>query len=97
MWLVWVLTILRVRIKQEWRTSQKKVILDLLINSLTPKSVLAGTKLVLFGRYVLNIYVGIVRYFIRTTKLSAPKSTYQHNAQIGEYRSILTSAKKIRF
>ncbi len=30
------------------------------INSLTPKSVPAGTKLVLFGRYVLNIYVGIV-------------------------------------
>jgi hypothetical protein len=25
------------------------------INSLTPKSILAGTKLVLFGRYVLNI------------------------------------------
>jgi hypothetical protein len=30
------------------------------VNSLTAKSVLAGTKLVLFGRYVLNIYVGIV-------------------------------------
>jgi hypothetical protein len=30
-------------------------------------------------------------------KLGAPKSTYQHNAQIGEYRTILTSAKKIRF
>ena len=66
-------------------------------NSLTPKSVPAGTKLVLFGRYVLNIYVGIVRYFLRTTKLSVPKSTYRHNAQIGEYRTILTSAKKIRF
>jgi hypothetical protein len=47
-------------------------------NSLTHKSVPAVTKLVLFGRYVLNIYVGIVRYFLRTTKLSAPKSTYQH-------------------
>ncbi len=68
-----------------------------IINSLTPKSVPAGTKLVLFGRYVLNIYVGIVRYFLFTTKLSAPKSTYRHNAQIGEYRMILTSAKKIRF
>ncbi len=67
------------------------------LNSLTPKSVPAGTKLVLFGRYVLNVYVGIVRYFLRTTKLSAPKSTYRHNAQIGEYRTILTSAKKIRF
>jgi hypothetical protein len=30
-------------------------------------------------------------------KLGVPKSTYQHNAQIGEYRTILTSAKKIRF
>jgi hypothetical protein len=29
-------------------------------NSLTPKSVPAGTKLVLFGRYILNFYVGIV-------------------------------------
>ncbi len=48
-------------------------------NSLTPKSVPAGTKLV-----VLNIYVGIVQYFLRTTKLSAPKSTYRHNAQIGK-------------
>ncbi len=67
------------------------------LTSLTPKSVPAGTKLVLFGRYVLNIYVGIVRYFLRTTKLSAPKSTYRHNAQIGKYRTILTSAKKIRF
>ncbi len=33
---------------------------DYHINSLTPKSVPAGTNLVLFGRYVLNIYVGIV-------------------------------------
>jgi hypothetical protein len=30
-------------------------------------------------------------------KLGVPKSTYQHNAQIGEYRTILTSKKKIRF
>ncbi len=67
------------------------------VYSLTPKSVPAGMKLVLFGRYVLNIYVGIVRYFLCTTKLSAPKSTHRHNAQIGEYRTILTSAKKILF
>ena len=67
------------------------------INSLTAKSVPAGTKLILFGRYILNIYVGIVRYFLRTLKLSAPKSTYRHNAQIGEYRTILTSAKKKQF
>ena len=43
------------------------------INSLTPKSIPAGTKLVLFGRYVLNIYVGIVRYFLRTTKTQRAK------------------------
>jgi hypothetical protein len=30
-------------------------------------------------------------------KLGAPKSTYQHNAQIGKYCTILTSTKKIRF
>jgi hypothetical protein len=30
-------------------------------------------------------------------KLGAPKSTYQHNAQIGEYCTILTSKKKIQF
>ncbi len=38
------------------------------VNSLTAKSVPAGTKLVLFGRYVLNIYVGIVQYILRKTK-----------------------------
>ncbi len=38
------------------------------VNSLTAKSVPAGTKLTLFGRYVLNIYVGIVRYILRKTK-----------------------------
>jgi len=27
-------------------------------------------------------------------KLAAPKSTYRHNAQIGKYRTILSSAKK---
>ncbi len=41
-------------IKGLWASS------NLDINSLTPKSVLAGTKLVLFGRYVLNSYIGIV-------------------------------------
>jgi hypothetical protein len=30
-------------------------------------------------------------------KLGVPKSTYQHNTQIGEYRTILISAKKIQF
>ncbi len=37
-----------------------EVILEFTLNSLTPKSVPTGTKLVLFGRYVLNIYIGIV-------------------------------------
>ena len=46
---------------------------DFALNSLTPKSVPAGTKLVLFGRYVLNIYVGIVRYFLRKTKTQRAK------------------------
>ena len=69
----------------------------IIVNSLTPKSVPAGAKKILFGRYVLNIYVGIVRYFLRTTKLSAPKSTYRHNAQIGEYRTIFTSRGSINY
>jgi hypothetical protein len=34
---------------------------ELVVNSLPAKSVLAGTKLLLFGRYVLNFYVGIVK------------------------------------
>ncbi len=33
---------------------------NIFFNSLPAKSVPAGTKLVLFGRYVPNIYVGIV-------------------------------------
>jgi hypothetical protein len=40
--------------------SLAKSVLDGL-NSLPAKSVLAGTKLVLFGRYVLKFYVGIVQ------------------------------------
>ena len=62
----------------------------LIFNSLTAKSVPAGTKLILFGRYVLNSYDA-------KWKLGAPKSTYRHNAHIGEYRTILTSMKKIWF
>ncbi len=31
------------------------------VNSLPAKSVLAGTKPILFGRYVLKFYVGIVQ------------------------------------
>ncbi len=43
------------------------------LSSLTAKSVPAGTKLVLFGRYVLNIYVGIVQYILRKTKTRRAK------------------------
>ncbi len=46
---------------------------NLTINSLTAKSVPAGTKLVLFGRYIHNIYVGIVRYILRKTKTRRAK------------------------
>ena len=45
----------------------------IIVNSLTPKSVLAGAKKILFGRYVLNIYVGIVQYFLRKTKTRRAK------------------------
>jgi hypothetical protein len=39
-----------------------------LVNSLTPMRVPAGTKIIHFGRYVLNFYVGIVQYIICETK-----------------------------
>ena len=38
------------------------------VSSLTPVRDLAGTKLVDFGRYVLNFYVGIVEYILHETK-----------------------------
>jgi hypothetical protein len=38
------------------------------LNSLPTKSVLGGEKLVLFGRCVLNYYVGIVHYILREMK-----------------------------
>jgi hypothetical protein len=64
------------------------------LNSLTAKSILVGEKLVLFGRYVLNLYIGIVPYVLREpktwhTKIYLP--TQRAN------RQILTSAKKIQF
>ncbi len=40
----------------------------MVLNSLTAKFVPVGTKLILFGRYVLNINVGIVQYILRKTK-----------------------------
>ncbi len=57
----------------------------IIVNSITAKSVPAGTKLVLFGRYVLNIYVGIVQYFLRKTKTRHAKiylPTQRTNRQI---------------
>jgi hypothetical protein len=44
------------KINVQMRTS---IFVNIFFNSLTAKSVPAGTKLVLFGKYVLNIYVGI--------------------------------------
>ena len=38
------------------------------VNSSTPVRDLAGTILVVFGRYVLNFYVGIVEYILHETK-----------------------------
>ncbi len=55
------------------------------VNSLTPKSVPAGAKKILFGRYVLNIYVGIVQYFLRKMKTRRAKiylPTQRTNRQI---------------
>ena len=41
---------------------------DLAVKLLNAKSVLAGEKLVLFGMYVLNLYIGIVPYILREPK-----------------------------
>ncbi len=62
------------------------------LSSLTAKSVLAGEKLVLFGRYVLNLYMRIVPYILREpktwhTKIYLPTQCTN--------RQILTSAKNI--
>ncbi len=46
---------------------------EIILNSLTAKSVAVGTKLVLFGRYVLNIYIGIVQYILRKMKIRRAK------------------------
>ncbi len=54
-------------------------------NSLTAKSIPAGIKLVLFGRYVLNIYVGIVWCILCKTKTPRTKiylPTQRTNRQI---------------
>jgi hypothetical protein len=70
-----------IRVKNEKRMLQIMVG----INSLTAKSVPAGTKLILFGRYGLNIYVGIVQYILRKTKTRRAKiylPTQRTNQQI---------------
>jgi hypothetical protein len=55
--------------KQSFPQLSKKLDqLEKTLNSLTAKSIPAGTKLVLFGRHILNIYVGIVQYILRKTK-----------------------------
>ncbi len=64
---------LKKRKRSETARPQFRFWIEIRVNSLTPKSIPAGTKLVLFGRYVLNIYVGIVRYFLRTTKTQRAK------------------------
>jgi hypothetical protein len=52
---------------------QEKYYITNVLNSLTPKSVPAGAKKILFGRYVLNIYIGILRYFLCKTKTRRAK------------------------
>jgi hypothetical protein len=56
------------------------------LNSFTAKSVLAGEKLILFGRYVLNFYVGIVQLILYETKTwrakYLPKDTTHKSANI---------------
>ncbi len=53
----------RGKVSQEMYSSvySSTMVGKLVLNSLPAKSVLAGTKLVLFGRYVLKFYVGIVQ------------------------------------
>ncbi len=64
------------------------------INSLSAKSVLEGEKLV--AMYSISTQEQY-KIFYAKRKLGTTKSTYQHNAQISEYRTIFTSAKKIQF
>jgi hypothetical protein len=69
--------------------SRKYTIFNNVVNSLTPKSVPAGAKKILFGRYVLNIYVGIVRYFSMQNENSAHQNlltdTTHKSANIVQY------------
>ncbi len=63
------------------------------VNSFTSKSIPAGTKLVLFGRYVLNFHVGIVQLILCETKTWCAK--IYCTAQRTNFQR-LTSAKKVR-
>jgi hypothetical protein len=67
---------------------------DLAVKLLNAKSVLAGEKLVLFGMYVLNLYIGIVPYILREPKTRRAKIYLP--TQHTNWR-IFNSAKKIRF
>ncbi len=64
-------------------------------NSLTANSDLVGEKLVLFGKYVLNFYIGITHYILRESKTWHAKIYLP--TQWTNWRILLTSAKKIRF
>jgi hypothetical protein len=64
------------------------------VNSLSAKSVQAGEKLV--ATYSISMWEQYIKIYVKR-KLGTPKFIYQHNAQISEYRTILTSAKKIQF
>ncbi len=64
---------------------ERAFVCSLTFNSLTAKSILVGEKPLLFGSYIPNFFVGILRCILRETNLRAPKSTYHHIAQIGEY------------
>jgi hypothetical protein len=73
-------------------THTREVILH--VNSLTAKSILAGEKLILFGWYVLNLYVGIVPYILCKLKTQHAKiylPTKSTNWQL------FTSTNKIHF
>jgi hypothetical protein len=65
-----------------------------MLNSLPAKSVLAGVKLIHFGSYVLNIYIGIVHYILSEMKTLRAKIYLP--TQCTNWR-ILTNAKRYNF
>ncbi len=56
---------------------------------------MAGEKLVLFGKYILNFYIGIVHYILRETKTWHAKIYFLPTQNTNQ--QILTSTKKILF